>query len=67
MARRAFAGSFASSAVTQLALVVSGILSARMLGAEARGELALLVLLAAAFGLVGTLGLPLAVTYEISA
>ena len=66
LVRRALAGSFASSGATQVALVVSGILSARMLGAEARGELALLVLVAAAFGLVGTLGLPLAVTYEIA-
>jgi len=66
LARRAIAGSFVSSGWTQLALVVSGVLTARMLGAEARGELALLVLLGAAFGLAGTLGLPLAVTYEIA-
>jgi len=65
-AGRAVAGSFASSGWTQAMLVVSGVLVARMLGPEERGELALLALIAAAFGLAGTLGLPLAVTYEIA-
>lgn len=50
----------------QLALLVSGIIAARMLGPENRGYLALLILIPVALSQLGCLGLPLAVTYEFS-
>lgn len=50
----------------QLAVVVSGIIAARMLGPENRGYLALLILIPVALSQLGSLGLPLAVTYEFS-
>ena len=59
-------GSVFASGWGQLALVVSGIVAARLLGVEDRGHLALLVLFPAVLSQIGALGLPLAVTYTIA-
>lgn len=50
----------------QGALLASGVLTARMLGADGRGYLALLMLFPIALSQLGGLGVPLAVTYELS-
>lgn len=50
----------------QAALIVSGVLVARMLGVEDRGELALLTVIPTMIALFGGLGLPLATTFEIA-
>jgi O-antigen/teichoic acid export membrane protein len=50
----------------QAVLVVTGVLSARMLGVEDRGLYALLWLFALSIGSLGTLGIPLAVTFHIA-
>lgn len=50
----------------QAALLVSGVLAARMLGVEGRGHLALVMLVPLALSQALSLGLPLAVVYEIS-
>jgi FkbM family methyltransferase len=50
----------------QVALLVSGVLAARLLGPEDRGNLALLVLIPMALSQLGSLGLPLALTYQFS-
>src|SRR5262249_2760064 len=47
-------------------LVVSGVLVARILGVQGRGYLALLVLFPTVLVQIGSLGLPLATTYELS-
>jgi O-antigen/teichoic acid export membrane protein len=52
--------------LTQLTLLVSGILVARILGVENRGQLALMALLPLILAYTGTLGLPLATTYYIA-
>ncbi len=65
-ARGAVAGSLAVSLYLQAALVVTGVLTARSLGATDRGYWALLVLLPAVLQQIGTLGLPLATTYYIA-
>jgi len=59
-------GSVITGLCGQLALVVSGVIAARMLGPENRGYLALLILIPTALSQLGSLGLPLAVTYEFS-
>jgi O-antigen/teichoic acid export membrane protein len=51
---------------SQLALAISGIVSARLLGVEGRGHFALLVLIPALLSQLGNLGLPLAATYYIA-
>ncbi|MEA2298627.1 MAG: hypothetical protein QOF77_1563 [Solirubrobacteraceae bacterium] len=56
------AGSFA----VQLVALISGVLVARLLGVENRGRAALLVLVALVIAQLGTLGLPLALTYWIA-
>jgi len=68
MSRRgvSITGSIVAGLLGQAALVVSGVLAARMLGVEDRGNLALLVLFPAALSQIGSLGLPLATTYELS-
>ena len=63
---RAVAGSLAAAVATQLALMVSGIAVARMLGVDDRGHLALFTLLAAILALLGSLGLPVSVTYFLA-
>ena len=50
----------------QAALIVSGVVVARMLGVENRGNLALLTVLPLIITQFGSLGLPLAMTYEIA-
>jgi O-antigen/teichoic acid export membrane protein len=50
----------------QAALIISGPLVARMLGADGRGQLAALVLWPTVIAQLGGLGLPLAVTYELA-
>jgi O-antigen/teichoic acid export membrane protein/O-antigen ligase len=65
-ARRPIAKSLAASGVAQLGLIVSGVLVARSLGPEDRGYLALLVMVAGIFALIGTIGLPYAATYFIA-
>lgn len=59
-------GSLASAFVAQLALAVTGIVTARSLGPTDRGYLALVILVPAILHGVGTLGLPRAVTYFIA-
>lgn len=59
-------GSVVTGLGGQFALVVSGILTARLLGPEDRGNLALLILIPIAISQLGSLGVPLAVTYEFS-
>jgi len=60
------AGSILAAVLGQCALIVSGGLSARILGVQDRGYLALLVLFPAVLGQIGSLGLPLAATFELS-
>jgi O-antigen/teichoic acid export membrane protein len=50
----------------QISVLVSGIIAARLLGPEDRGNLALLALIPLALSQLGSLGLPLALTYEFS-
>lgn len=59
----ATAGSVATGLAGQTALMVSGPLLARMLGLDGRGYLAALVLWPVLIAQLGSLGLPLAVTY----
>ena len=65
-ARGAVVGSVASGLVGQAALVITGVVTTRTLGATDRGYLALVVLVAVVLQLVGTLGLPVAATYFIA-
>lgn len=64
--QRATAGSVVTGLVSQMNLVVSGVLGARLLGPEHRGHLALLLLMPIVLSYVGTLGLPLATTYFLA-
>ncbi len=63
---RATAGSIVVTFAAQLALAVSGICVARLLGPSDRGRLALLVLFATVVTQLGCLGMPAAVTYWIA-
>jgi O-antigen/teichoic acid export membrane protein len=63
----ATAGALAVSVINQAVMMVSGVLVARQLGADHRGNLALLVLVPVVLTQLGSLGLPLAVTYEVAA
>lgn len=65
-ARRDTAGTVLAGVVGQVMLLVSGVLAARILGAEGRGHLALFWLVAQALSQLGTLGLPLAAAYWIA-
>jgi O-antigen/teichoic acid export membrane protein len=58
--------SVATAFVMQGLLAVSGVAAARILGAEGRGHLAALVLVAAVVAQAGTLGLPMSATYHIA-
>jgi O-antigen/teichoic acid export membrane protein/O-antigen ligase len=60
------AGTLAATGGLQLLVIVSGVLAARALGPEDRGYLALLVVVSTACSLMGSLGLPSAVTYYIA-
>ncbi len=55
-----------SAVAIQGFVLVTGILAARLLGPMARGNLALIWTVTLVLGQFGTLGLPLAVTYEIA-
>jgi O-antigen/teichoic acid export membrane protein len=55
-----------ASFVAQIALAVSGPLVVRLVGVEARGELALLFALVLLFGQIGMIGIPTAVAYFIA-
>lgn len=60
---RAVMGSLTAAAAGQVLLVISGVLVARALGPEARGSLALIVLVSGVLAQVGGLGLPTATAY----
>ena len=60
---RAAAGSVVSTLLLQVSFVVSGVLAARVLGPEGRGLLALLFLFPTVLFQLGSLGLPVALTY----
>jgi len=62
----AVVGSVATGLAGQLMLVASGILVARALGVEGRGQLAVIVLVPSVLSQLGTLGVPLAVTYYVA-
>ncbi len=62
----AVVGSLASVGVTQLALIVTGVVTARTLGPADRGYLALVILVPTVLHIVGALGLPRAATYYIA-
>jgi O-antigen/teichoic acid export membrane protein len=64
--RMPLAGSVLTGLVGQAVLIVSGVLAARILGVQDRGYLALLVLFPAVLAQIGSLGLPLAATFELS-
>lgn len=66
LARTPLVGSIGAGLAVQLSLVVSGVLTARMLGVENRGYLALLQLVATVVPQVVGVGLPLAVTYALA-
>jgi O-antigen/teichoic acid export membrane protein len=59
-------GSMMTGLGGQISVLVSGIIAARLLGPEDRGNLALLALIPLALSQLGNLGLPLALTYEFS-
>jgi O-antigen/teichoic acid export membrane protein len=56
----------ATGIAIQFAVLVSGITAARLLGPEDRGHLALIWLVTIALTQVGTLGMPVALTFEIA-
>lgn len=62
---RALVGSVIAGGAGQLALMVSGVLAARVLGVEDRGWLALVALVPTVLAHVGSLGMPLASTYVL--
>jgi O-antigen/teichoic acid export membrane protein len=64
--RMPLAGSVLTGLVGQSVLIVSGVLAARILGVQDRGYLALLVLFPAVLAQIGSLGLPLSATFELS-
>jgi O-antigen/teichoic acid export membrane protein len=65
--RTAMAGSIATGVIGQATLVISGVVVARALGPEHRGVLALVFVLSALAAQVGSLGVPVSVTYWIAA
>ncbi|MBA3717018.1 MAG: oligosaccharide flippase family protein [Actinobacteria bacterium] len=64
--RAPLAGSILTGLVGQAVLIVSGVLAARILGVQDRGYFALLVLFPSVLAQIGSLGLPLAATFELS-
>jgi O-antigen/teichoic acid export membrane protein len=63
---RAYVQTFAATAVITLMGVVSGILAARLLGPQGRGELAVIILLPMLLTTIGGLELPRSLAFEIS-
>lgn len=63
---RSLVGSVSSMLVVQGALVVTGVLTARMLGVENRGHLALMLIFPPVLTQVGSLGIPGAVTFFLA-
>jgi O-antigen/teichoic acid export membrane protein len=63
---RAMAGSVATGVIGQVILVASGVVLARALGPENRGLLALVFVLSAVATQVGSIGVPVAVTYWLA-
>jgi O-antigen/teichoic acid export membrane protein len=61
------AGSIATGVIGQAMLVISGVVAARALGPEHRGVLALVFVLSALAAQLGSLGVPVSVTYWIAA
>jgi O-antigen/teichoic acid export membrane protein len=61
--RRSLLGSLTAGGVSQLALIVGGVLVARSLGANDRGYFAFILLVPHILAQLGTLGVPLAITY----
>ena len=59
-------GSVGTGMAAQAALLVSGILAARLLGVENRGHLALLLIVPLLLAVFGSLGLPLATTFQVA-
>lgn len=59
-------GSLGSAVAGQGILVVSGVLVARILGVEGRGELALIIIVPGILAQLGSLGLPFALTHFIA-
>ena len=59
-------GTLGAAGITQVASIVGGVLVARSLGPEDRGYLALLVVVSGICSLVGSIGLPSAVTYYVA-
>ncbi len=64
--RRAYAQTFAATAAIRCMGVVTGILAARLLGPEGRGELAVIIFLPMILVTIGELELPRSVAYEAS-
>lgn len=64
--RHALAASVLTGVSGQAALIISGVVAARLLGVDDRGNLALLTVLPLIIAQFGGLGLPLAVTFEIA-
>jgi O-antigen/teichoic acid export membrane protein/O-antigen ligase len=63
---RKLGGSLVASGTAQVLLTMSGVLVARGLGPEDRGYLALIVVVSGICVLVGSVGLPTAVTYYVA-
>jgi O-antigen/teichoic acid export membrane protein/O-antigen ligase len=63
---RSLGGSLVATGSVQVLLIVSGVLVARTLGPEDRGYFALLVVVSGICVLVGSLGIPTAVTYYVA-
>lgn len=61
--RRPLGASFAASASIQLLNAVTGVILARALGADARGQLAAVILWPSLLAMLGALGIPDAATY----
>lgn len=64
---RVMAGSMATAVIGQVILVASGVVLARALGPENRGVLALLFVLSGIATQIGSIGVPVAVTYWLAA
>jgi O-antigen/teichoic acid export membrane protein len=64
--RRAYAQTFAATAAIRCFGVVSGVLAARLLGPEGRGELAVIIFLPMLLVSLGELELPRSLAYEVS-